>query len=444
MQPVIPFEARIAVQHRLEEFFASDDSQRAFALADSPGVKAALVADALCGRAAMSLAAVPARFGGTAGRRRVLLTGCFDLMHAGHYNALRQAKAAFHGEEIHLVAGVHGDDAIMRAKGAPTVLNHAERVEIVEACRWVDEVAGDLDYAVPASLLDRLGCECAVHGDDLPQVTDGTGLFDELQMAGRLHIVKRTEGTSTTALIGRLMSMSKEHLQKRGAEEIVTNPTLASEEAALASPKVQPSAAASAEAPMWMLLPTMSRMSLFFGDRPAKLGAAARVVYVPGEWDLFHVGHVRFLAQARKLGDFILVGCHDDSTIHSRKGLNYPLQTLHERALNVLACKHADDVILSASWRVTQDMITSMNISVVATGRNNVFAEGASVAGFGDPFEVPRALGILQIIESDCTLTMDVIAERIVEHTTTYTLRQLKKEKAEREYSEQKEFVAEA
>merc|ERR1712060_912012 len=70
----------------------------------------------------------------------------------------------------------------------------------------------------------------AVHGDDLPKVRDGKGLFDELIDAGRLRIVKRTEGTSTTLLIGRLMSMSKEHIQK--SDDIcVASPRLVSAEA---------------------------------------------------------------------------------------------------------------------------------------------------------------------------------------------------------------------
>lgn len=328
---------------------------------------------------------------------------------------------------------------------------------------------------MPCSLLDRLGCDCAVHGDDLPCTTDGTGLYDELLAAGRLRIVKRTEGTSTTALIGRLLSMSKEHLMKTSQEERVLSPTRVSEGAALGwnrtfsqdpagstagapgkrrgasgqpdgtAEPAEPAVPLTAPqpAPLWMLLPTMSRMTLFFGERLRKVADATRVVYVPGNWDLFHVGHIRFLEQAKKLGDFVLVGCYSDETIHSFKGLNYPLQTMHERALNVLACKFVDDVILGASWQVTQDMLTTMNIAVVATGKNKVYAEPRAAdkpdpAGLGDPFEVPRARGVMKVVDSDCALTIDVIAERIVENIATYAIRQRKKEKAEREYTNQK------
>lgn len=101
------------------------------------------------------------------------------------------------------MAGIITDEAIERTKGAPTVLKMQERVELARACRWVDEVIPDLPYALPLSLLDELRCEYTVHGDDLPKTFDGMGLLDEANAAGRLLIVKRTEGTSTTMLIGR-------------------------------------------------------------------------------------------------------------------------------------------------------------------------------------------------------------------------------------------------
>lgn len=58
------------------------------------------------------------------GRRpvRVYMDGCFDLMHYGHANALRQAKAL--GDE--LVVGIVGDEEIIANKGPP-VLSMEER-----------------------------------------------------------------------------------------------------------------------------------------------------------------------------------------------------------------------------------------------------------------------------------------------------------------------------
>jgi len=83
---------------------------------------------------------------------RVYMDGCFDVMHYGHANALRQARAL--GDQ--LVLGLISDDEIRRAKGPP-VMNYKERKTLVGANKWVDEVingeslrARDLDVIFEA------------------------------------------------------------------------------------------------------------------------------------------------------------------------------------------------------------------------------------------------------------------------------------------------------
>eukprot|EP00928_Gymnodinium_smaydae_P030386 TRINITY_DN22622_c0_g2_i1.p1 TRINITY_DN22622_c0_g2~~TRINITY_DN22622_c0_g2_i1.p1 ORF type:complete len:501 (-),score=63.32 TRINITY_DN22622_c0_g2_i1:74-1576(-) len=481
---VLPFEFHAPLQAACHSFFSLPHVCDGSFLAANAEERAKLLADFLCGLpsgtsevASSTVQDAPAGLsrsedsvalnndGRAKKPRRVLFTGCFDLMHAGHYNALRQAKAVFPGEEVTLVAGVHADDAIEAAKGAPAVLNHAERVELLQACRWVDEIAGDLPYEVPVSLLDRLNCDVAVHGDDLPRGVHGGGLFDEVMKAGRLRIVKRTEGVSSTSVIGRLMWMSKEHLLSRPLEEPeFRTARLVSEEIPemgkqATSPVARVAVGTSEGAstgktspsmdPSWMLLPTMSRMAHFYAGRARSIGEATRVVYAPGEWDLFHVGHVRFLEAARKLGDFLLVGCYRDDVIHTKKGKNYPLQTLHERSLNILACKHVDDVLLGAPWTISKDLLTTFHVSIVVTGATHAYAcdrlkpGTPDPYGLGDPFQCPREDGILRVVVSECDLTMDVIAERIEHLASRYKARQETKQAAERRYNEEKTFVKE-
>lgn len=84
---------------------------------------------------------------------RIYIDGGFDLIHSGHYNAIRQAKAL---GDI-LVAGVNSDEDLLRNKG-PTVLNCKERADILRACKWVDEVVEDTEYTVSTNTLDRLNC----------------------------------------------------------------------------------------------------------------------------------------------------------------------------------------------------------------------------------------------------------------------------------------------
>ena len=53
-------------------------------------------------------------------------------------------------------------------------------------------------------------------------------------------------------------------------------------------------------------MPSTWRIASFANNRIAQ--PTDRVVYIPGDWDLFHAGHVEILMKAKELGDFILVG----------------------------------------------------------------------------------------------------------------------------------------
>ncbi len=54
---------------------------------------------------------------------------------------------------------------------------------------------------------------------------------------------------------------------------------------------------------------------------------------------MFHVGHLAFLEEAAKLGDYMIVGIHSDQVVNHYKGENQPIMTLHERVLSVLASR---------------------------------------------------------------------------------------------------------
>ena len=72
---------------------------------------------------------------------RVWCDGCYDMVHFGHANAIRQAKAM--GD--HLVVGVHSDEEIRQHKGPP-VFNEEERYKMVRGIKWVDEVRNPDSY----------------------------------------------------------------------------------------------------------------------------------------------------------------------------------------------------------------------------------------------------------------------------------------------------------
>ncbi len=65
-----------------------------------------------------------------------------------------------------------------------------------------------------------------------------------------------------------------------------------------------------------------------------------RLVFTNGVFDLLHVGHVRYLREARALGDALLVAINSDRAVRELKGANRPVMTESERA-EVLAALEA-------------------------------------------------------------------------------------------------------
>src|SRR2546423_8328752 len=57
-----------------------------------------------------------------------------------------------------------------------------------------------------------------------------------------------------------------------------------------------------------------------------------RIVFTNGCFDILHVGHARYLAAARALGDLLVIGVNSDSSVRSLKGDGRPLVPQEERA----------------------------------------------------------------------------------------------------------------
>jgi len=71
-----------------------------------------------------------------------------------------------------------------------------------------------------------------------------------------------------------------------------------------------------------------------------------RLVFTNGVFDLLHVGHVRYLAQARALGDALLVAINSDRTVRELKGPNRPVFNEAERAEILAALRVVDYVVV--------------------------------------------------------------------------------------------------
>ena len=358
------------------------------------------------------------------------------MMHSGHYNVLRQARQL--GDV--LIAGVHSSAEIRRNKGPP-VMTDEERVAVVSACKWVDEVAFDTPYQPSEETLNRVDADFCVHGDDLPVgAGGGTHAYSQLEAAGRLRLVKRTEGVSTTDLVGRLLLATREHL---GLFRLHPLPESEDGGGATAAPAAAPESSEVSEhyarKADCNFLPTSWRIAQFSTARAP--GADDEVVYIDGSWDLFHVGHVALLAEAAKRGSYLLVGVHDDKTVNERFGKNYPIMNLHERVLNVLSCGHVDDVIIGAPRVVSDDLLTTFNVSRVLAATGDRTRE--TVAS-DDPYKAPRARGLLSKIDVSAFFSTDMLVDRIVANRAKYVGRNKGREVKELAYlKDAKTFVAE-
>ena len=71
-----------------------------------------------------------------------------------------------------------------------------------------------------------------------------------------------------------------------------------------------------------------------------------KIVFTNGCFDLLHVGHIRYLAQAKKLGEFLIIGLNSDSSVKELKGEDRPINSFEDRATLLSAIESVDLVIM--------------------------------------------------------------------------------------------------
>jgi rfaE bifunctional protein nucleotidyltransferase chain/domain len=119
-----------------------------------------------------------------------------------------------------------------------------------------------------------------------------------------------------------------------------------------------------------------------------------RVVLANGCFDLLHVGHVRYLEAARRLGDVLFVGLNGDAAVTRLKGRGRPLMPAVERVELLSALRAVDHVVVFED-DTADALIAAVRPDVHAKGtdytpesvpeRETVRAYGGRVAIVGDP-----------------------------------------------------------
>lgn len=122
--------------------------------------------------------------------KRVITYGTFDLLHYGHINLLRRAKAL--GD--YLIVGLSTDEFNWMQKQKKSYFSYAERKAMLEAIRYVDLVVPEESWEQKKSDIAKLGVDIFVMGDDW------RGQFDFLQEQCAVVYLPRTPEISTTKI----------------------------------------------------------------------------------------------------------------------------------------------------------------------------------------------------------------------------------------------------
>ena len=134
------------------------------------------------------------------GRRIVFTNGCFDLLHAGHVQALEQAKVL--GDV--LVVALNTDRSIRRLKGpGRPLVPQAQRARVIAGLACVDAVTC-FDTPTPLPLIKRILPHVLAKGGDWSAQTIVGGDVVRAH-GGRVVRLRYLRGCSTSTLIRRLL-----------------------------------------------------------------------------------------------------------------------------------------------------------------------------------------------------------------------------------------------
>jgi len=121
-----------------------------------------------------------------------------------------------------------------------------------------------------------------------------------------------------------------------------------------------------------------------------------RVVFTNGCFDLLHPGHVRCLAEARALGDLLVVAVNSDRSARGNKGPERPLVPQNDRA-EVLAALSSVDYVTIFDEPTPRDLIARVLPSVLVKGAdwgpNDVAGREEVEAAGGRAVSIPIAPG---------------------------------------------------
>jgi D-glycero-beta-D-manno-heptose 1-phosphate adenylyltransferase len=127
-------------------------------------------------------------------------------------------------------------------------------------------------------------------------------------------------------------------------------------------------------------------------------GIGLRIVLTSGSFDLVHLGHVKYLAKAKELGDVLIVGVDGDAKIRKRKGADRPMVPEDER-LEMLAHQRPVDLIyLKADDEARWALIKTVKPDVLVLSTDHSYSPE-------ELKELEEICGSVQVLERQAAVT---------------------------------------
>lgn len=215
--------------------------------------------------------------------------------------------------------------------------------------KFADQIIEGSPYTFRKDYLESINCNFWAHGDDPCIDKDGVDICQYFRNKGMFKEFKRTEGVSTTGITAKLLKVAESLEEYECTGSYQSSPMRSVER--IENP------------PSQIFLATTRRIINFANKNMPRENDT--IVYIQGSFDLLHHGHMKRLELAKQLGDFLYVGLWDDEMINYYRGELFPVQSLQERILMTLACKHVDDIVIGAPYLITHDLIASLKIKKV-------------------------------------------------------------------------------
>ena len=92
-----------------------------------------------------------------------------------------------------------------------------------------------------------------------------------------------------------------------------------------------------------------------------------KIVFTNGCFDLLHVGHIRYLSHAKKLGDFLIIGLNSDRSVKKLKGKDRPINSFEDRAI-LLSALNSVDLVIKFEEQTPENLIKDIVPDVLVKG----------------------------------------------------------------------------